>query len=731
MDRPALEHGRKRLLFELFLLSGFCGLLYQVVWVRLAFASFGIIAPVISVVISVFMLGLAVGSWLGGRMIERLARTTGLSAIFFYAATELLIGTGAFVVPALFEAGRGLLGSMGEANSVAYLSLSAIAIGLAIFPWCVGMGATFPLVMAYVREHRDVDRRSFSHLYLANVVGASLGALLTALVLVEVAGFRHTLWIAGLSNGVIAAAACLLGLQSRRRGAAVALHDPGAPAIASGKSIPWVRSILFATGLASLGMEVVWTRNFSPVLGTQVYAFAALLVAYLVATWAGSWKYRSDLARGRGRTTGGLLALVALASLLPIVLNDPRILDGDAARAVMALASIFPFCAALGYLTPRLIDEGSGGDPLIAGRAYAINVLGCILGPVVASYAMLPLLGASFSLLLLSSPLFAFAVLARADLAPRVRRGLAAAGAALLGCAALVNVSYENPCPWTDSRCEVRRDYAATVVSQGEGMQKRLLVNGVGITLLTPITKYMAHLPLAFQGEAPRSALVICFGMGTTYRSLLSWNVQTTAVELVPSVRDAFPYYHADAAAALANPRGRVVIDDGRRFLDRTRETYDAIVVDPPPPVEAAGSSLLYSREFHEAVKRHLKPGGIFQTWFPFGEEGILRAIAGSLRDVFPHVRVYRSVEGWGFHFLASMQPIPQVAPAALLGRLPAAARRDLEEWSRDGVEADVSRTLGSELPIENLLPPSPRLRITDDGPYNEYYLLRRSLARR
>src|ERR1700682_3696119 len=90
-----IQPGRKRLLFELFFLSGFCGLLYQVVWVRLAFASFGIVAPVLSVVISVFMLGLASGSWAGGRMIEGLTRKTRLSAIYFYAMTELLIGIGA------------------------------------------------------------------------------------------------------------------------------------------------------------------------------------------------------------------------------------------------------------------------------------------------------------------------------------------------------------------------------------------------------------------------------------------------------------------------------------------------------------------------------------------------------------------------------------------------------------------------------------------------------------
>src|SRR5436853_2859322 len=99
---PACRH---KLLFLLFFISGFCGLLYQLVWVRLAFASFGVITPVLSVVISVFMLGLSLGSWLGGKVIMPLKARTKISAIYFYALAELIIGIGAFAVPKLFLIG--------------------------------------------------------------------------------------------------------------------------------------------------------------------------------------------------------------------------------------------------------------------------------------------------------------------------------------------------------------------------------------------------------------------------------------------------------------------------------------------------------------------------------------------------------------------------------------------------------------------------------------------------
>jgi spermidine synthase len=731
-EKTQIPSDRKRLLFEFFFLSGFCGLLYQVVWLRLAFASFGIITPVISVVISVFMLGLALGSVAGGRFIGPLTRMSGVSAVYFYALAELLIGIGAFVVPRFFDVGEALLGMSGETNSFEYLSLSALAIAFSILPFSFAMGVTYPVVMAYVREHSGADEKSFSHLYLANVLGASLGAFLTAGVLVELLGFRNTLWVAGAFNLLIATGAVFLG---RRGGTSIAPRDAALDdgvSTASAAPVPWVRTILFATGLAALAMEVVWMRTFTPVLGTQVYAFAALLVVYLVATWIGSFWYRRHLAKGRVPSIGRLLLIVAVSAFLPVLLNDPRVAPAGRAPALLAFASIFPFCAALGYLTPRLIDDFAKGRPSVAGRAYAINAMGCIVGPLLASYVFLPLIGAKLSLIVLALPLLALAYVYRRELPRnwRLAGGVAASSAALVSL--FVSVSYENPCGLNARDCEVRRDYTATIVSLGTGMKKDLLVNGIGITSMTPVTKYMAHLPVAFHRGKPASALVICFGMGTTYRSLLSWNLDTTAVELVPSVWDAFPFYHADAATVMRNPRGRIVIDDGRRFLDRTRETYDVVVVDPPPPIEAAGSSLLYSREFHEAVRLRLKPGGVFQTWFPAGEDAIARAIAKSLADVFPHVKVYRSVEGWGLHFIASMDPLESLNADKMLERMPEAAKADLAEWGPGAdLRSDIATVLGEELPIARVLPAHPNNVITDDRPYNEYFLLRRVMGSR
>jgi spermidine synthase len=480
-------------------------------------------------------------------------------------------------------------------------------------------------------------------------------------------------------------------------------------------------------------MEVVWIRSFGPVLKTQVYSFALVVASYLAATFVGSLLYRRHLRRSATWPTAQLIGLLSAAAFLPILLNDPRLVkanwqwDADPTSVLILLASICPFCAILGYLTPRLIDDYAAGDPARAGRAYAVNVLGCILGPLFASYVLLPNLGERYALLLLGVPFLAFYFLFRETLHRNLKYGLGLASAALLIWALFFSASYEDHLAKSEKRTVVRRDYAASVISFGENREKHLLVNGVGMTSLTPVTKFMVHLPLALHQGRPTSALIICFGMGTTYRSALSWDLPTTAVELVPSVVSAFDFYHPDAARVRQNPQGRIVIDDGRRFLKRTRERFDVIVIDPPPPPEAAGSSLLYSEQFYELIKQHLKPNGILQAWLPGGDAPLASAVLRSIRQAFPVVRCFGSVENLGTHLLASMDPIPMRTAQEMAARLPAKATRDLLEWSSaPNATAYLDEVMSQETAIERALNPDPTIRITDDEPYNEYYLLRK-----
>ena len=727
----------RRVLFFLFFFSGFASLVYQIVWTRMAFASFGIIAPVLSVVLSVFMLGLALGSWAGGRLIASLVSKTGLSAVFFYAGAELLIGLGALVVPKLFVLGERLLLPTGQMDSFNYLLFSALALAISILPWCVCMGTTFPFMMAYVREREGGNTESFSFLYLANVLGAMAGTFYTAVVLVEKLGFNHTLWVAAAGNVTIAFVGfCLAWEQRKPLRTATATEEPAVPpamAVAGASGVN--RLILFSTGFIALAMEVVWSRAFVPVLKTQVYSFALIVFTYLGATFVGSFVYRRDLRQKRVAAKSWLLAALAITAFLPVLMDDPGIvieqywaINIDPLSAILLLGSICPFCAVLGYLTPGLIDEFAAGQPRRAGQAYAINVLGCILGPLVACYLLLPLVSERCALILLGLPGIAF-WLALGRTQPRTQfMGVGLVLGAVVAWAVFGSQNFEDSVIKKNPGAVTRRDYMASVMSFGSGVgNTSLLVNGIGMTTLTPITKFIADLPLAYHQGEPQSMLVICFGMGTTYRSALTWNIDTTVVELVPSVTQAFGFYHADAAKFANNPKGHIIIDDGRRYLNRCARKFDVIVVDPPPPVEAAGSSLLFSREFYELAKQHLNTNGIVQMWFPGGENLTAQAVVRSINESFPYVRCFASVEGWGIHLLASMEPIPRLDASQLVARMPVAAQQDLMEWeSHTNVTGYFSRVATNEYWIPSLLNTDRNVQVTDDQPFNEYFLLRR-----
>jgi hypothetical protein len=150
------------------------------------------------------------------------------------------------------------------------------------------------------------------------------------------------------------------------------------------------------------------------------------------------------------------------------------------------------------------------------------------------------------------------------------------------------------------------------------------------------------------------------------------------------------------------------------------------IVLDPPPPVEAAGSSLLYSTQFYDVAKLRLRRGGILQQWLPDAEDRIVQAVTKSLVQAFPHVDVYRAAGG--YHFLASMEPIPALTPAEFAERLPEAARRDLLEWNPDDTVASfTAAVLAERTTLATVLPDAAAATaITDDQPFNEYYVLRR-----
>jgi spermidine synthase len=712
---------RDRWFFAFFVISGFCALLCQVVWLRLAMARFGVTAAMVAIVLSVFMAGLALGNALGGRIVERM-NASRRTVLLLYAACELTIATSARLVPLALDAGRARVAGAAWGSATYHLA-SGLWVTLALLPFSAAMGATLPLALAAIGPRVRGGRSSVGHLYAANVLGAALGTLASALVLIELFGLQGTLDRGAALNGLLALLS--LGLSVRTSPAPPVAAPAHASAVAADTTTPVA---LLGTGFACMAMEVVWVRQFTPLLGNLVYAFALILASYLLATLAGSLLYRrASASLPEGGPPAVIWMALALAAMLPAVAADPRLpgiprfqgifVPAPGSIAAVAL-SVAPLAGVLGFVTPWLVDRWSGGSSRRAGAAWALNGVGCIVGPLAGGFLLLPRVGERRALFLLALVFVAIGVMR----APRAvwKTLMAAAGAAAL---AALTRGEESRFP--DAR--VRRDSTATVIVKGQGQGSALLVNGMSMTGLTPITKFMCHLPLGFLRHTPRRGLVICFGMGTSFRSMLAWGVDTTAVELVPSVPKFFAEFHPDAPRLLSSPRARIVVDDGRRFLDRTVDDYDVVMIDPPPPVEAAGTSLLYSREFYQSIRPHLVDGGILQVWIPGGEPGVVAAFTLALHDVFPCIRAFPSVEGWGTHLLASASPIADRTAAEMAALMPPAAQQDLVEW---GPYPTAVEQLDAVLKGETTLDFTALARrarpLTDDRPVNEYFLVRR-----
>jgi spermidine synthase len=742
--------------FILFFISGFCSILYEIVWLRLAMAQFGVTSALTSIVLSMFMAGLGLGSWGMGRLIRSSETSSkdssdgshktgqeespGIPDLRFYALAELLIGISALLVPYQLLAGRQLLERLAVSSSSSYYLGSGLCLALILIPWCACMGATIPLAMQAIRKWQAADAaRSFSYLYLANVLGAVAGATVP-LLLIEVYGFRGTLRVGAICNGVLAASAIILSAVHARSHRDVVSYVPTkkhgfttSQISTTTTSKPLV--VLCLTGLTSMGMEVVWIRQFTPYLGTVVYAFAALLAAYLVSTFLGLQVYRLWSKENR-RESRLIWVLLGLFAPLSLVGANPNLHLSWFWRLTLG---IVPFSGVLGFVTPLLVDRWSRGDPGRAGKAYAMNVLGCIMGPLLSGFVLLPLISERWILFIFAAPWLVIAIAPRwfsRDARPAFDWQSVASYAVVLLALVLVltQSSFEDQFVGGQSmKSIVLRDNTATIVATGTNRYRLLLVNGQGITALVPATKLMAHLPLAFLDRPPRDALVVCFGMGTTFRSLLSWNIQVTAVELVPSVPKVFWFFHADGPELLRSSRSNVMIDDGRRYLERSSAQYDVITIDPPPPVEAAGSSLLYSKEFYAIINRRLRPGGILQQWLPYGDAVVKASVARALKESFPYVRVFHSAEDAGLHFLASHQPLPERTPAELARRLGPQAAADLIEWGPESTpELQFASVLRKEISLAQMIAQAPQApALQDDRPENEYYMLRRNAESR
>jgi spermidine synthase len=741
----------RRLVLAIFILSGAAGLMYEIVWARQLVLVFGNTTQAVSTILTGFFGGMAVGSFVGGRVADRVR-----SPLRLYGVLEIVLVGVVLATPLTFrlihELYRGVYGSIEGQPLVLGLLRFFLAV-LALAPATILMGATLPALTRYLTRERHLSA-AFGRLYSANTIGAIIGTLAAGLVLIEILGLTGTLVVGAACSGL----AGLVAIYLSRSPEPVAASTDATPRVsrpreaAAGARRPSLALVLaFVSGLTSLGYQVLWTRLLSSGTGNSTYVFTIILGMFLIGIALGAAGF-SNL-RSRISSPVAVIAVaqscVAVLALLGLVFVIGRPGPIDPMRPIESVLAVFtpivlvvlPATWVLGFTFPAtsaLLDDDPSRIASNTGRLLAANTLGAILATFVIPFFIIPLVGSPKAVVLLAT-LNALTGLALATrLSRRWRLPVSAVAATVSVVMVAVSVTSAGVIDPSVARIqqqqavlfESREDEIASVQA-GATVTPQLWVTGTGMTLLTVDAKLMPIMPLIVRPES-KTALAVAFGMGSTYRGALIAGLQTEAIELVPSVPLMFHYFYPDADAVLANPQGRVIVTDGRNHIELTDKRYDIIITDPPPPIESSGASVISSLEYYQTGRARLNPGGVMMQWTPYGGSvDDFRAHVRTFRSVFRHMTIAFGPGGYGFFFLGSDQPMV----------IDEAGVRDI--LARPGILEDISSAYDSpETTVDGWARHIPSLvwitddeitefagdgpLVTDDRPVPEYFLLHR-----
>jgi predicted membrane-bound spermidine synthase len=710
---PASVPMRVRWLFAIFVVSGVCGLIYESIWSHYLKLFVGHAAYAQTVVLIVFIGGMALGAWLVGRVAHRIA-----SPLVGYAIVEGVIGVISLAFHSLFVAATDwayavLLPAacVPESPCVAQWVFAA----LLILPQSILLGTTFPLMTSGVLRlaPRQPGRR-IALLYFLNSIGAAGGVLLAGFVLIPTVGLPGALATAGLLNIAVAGAAYAC---ARSGGEPAALEVAPWSTPASDVSRGVLILIAALTGLSSFIYEIIWIRMLAMVVGASTHAFELMLAAFILGLALGGLWVRKRVDRFRDLVVAlaivqvlmGIAAVATLAfydgmfDLLSWLLQRLARTDGGYALYNLishgfALAIMLPATFLAGMTFPLITTEllrGRDGERAI-GYVYAANTLGSIVGVLIAVHFALPALGIKGGLLLgagidvaLGVALFAM-VRRRVGIGPLVRWS-AGGVAALLAVATLVPVLPERLASGVYRFGRAKVDPQSEVIFHEDGKTASIsmirspesvaiLTNGKSDAAISSVPSrpnsdettmvLTAMLPLAYRPEA-RTAAVIGLGSGLTTATLMgSPNLaRVDTIEIEPEMVNGARLFGTIVDPAFDDPRSRIVIDDAKSYFARSNIRYDLLLSEPSNPW-VSGTASLFTREFYARVKGQLTPGGIFVQWIQVYEfnDALLATILRALDAEFADYSVFAANDG-DLIILASNEA------------LPAGMRPDLIRW--------------------------------------------------
>jgi spermidine synthase len=675
---------QRRFLLAVFVVSGFTGLIYESIWSHYLKLFLGHAAYAQTLVLAIFMGGMALGSWMVARYSGRIRHVLwgyvvvegliGIMGLFFHR-TFVVASDFSFasVIPAL---------PMGLLVHAYKWSLAA----LMIFPQSVLLGMTFPLISGgLIRRWPDRPGETLATLYFTNSLGAALGVLVSGFILIGAVGLPGTMLTAGLMNVALALSVWLI---VRRQAEPVPATQAATKATTAHDTLArWFVIAAFLSGAASFMYELGWIRMLSLVLGSSTHSFELMLSAFIFGLAFGGLYVRRRIARIADPATyvGGIMVIMgALAALSLPAYNmtfdfmawgwgtfthtgSGYLAFNVISQAIAALIMVpATFCAGmtLPLLTQELMRRGTGERAI--GTIYSVNTLGGIVGVLSTVHILMPLIGVK-GVILTGAGIHMALGFSRL-LAARHQRPRTAAVAALAGILVfiaaifavtldplrLVSGVYRTGSAKASSGTTVSylRDGKTATISVYErrgivtiatnGKPDAALQMGQGKATLDDSTVVLlAAIPLSMHPNPARVAN-IGFGSGVTAHTLLMAPAvkRLDTIEIEPfMVQAAHEGFGPRIANVFEDPRSHIVYEDAKTFFASEREPYDLIVSEPSNPW-VSGVATLFSDEFYARVAQYLKPDGYLVQWIQVYETD-LGVVASIVKALAPHFGAY------------------------------------------------------------------------------------------
>ncbi len=668
---------QKPIALTLFFFSGLISLIFQVVWLKKLVLVFGNTVWAVSTLLTAFMGGLAIGSWLFGRIADRTAsplKVYGILEGFIgcYGIASLLIFN---KLPLLYVP---LYSLSGGDNVMMGIFKFLIALLILLLP-TVCMGGTLPLLARRFTRDMKAAGSNIGGLYTINTFGAVCGTFLSGFFLIPFLGLRITAFIACLISFIILTAAFLL-----TKGEKAGFPREGLFKVEHKKiSKHWILWVYFVCGFAALAYEVIWNRILVLHIGSSVYAYSLMLAIYLLGVTLGAAMMSHYVEKLQHPVLIFALIQFAIAFDLILLINQfgdlaetlavvtKYIGDKSYAGHILSLfagilqiiilptvlfGASFPLAVRLFVKERRILGQEIG-------VLYAFNTVGNIFGSFCAGFLLLPLIGAQLGLLLTASlNLFiGMYLMTRVKIVP-LKKALVIVMAPLLFYSGYAVLTSQNEVIKTagvfrsggQRRVELltfEEDIYATITVEERqnvrGTWRQLSMNGVSVagtsSELFSIQKLQGHLPLLLHHN-PKSVLHIGFGSGGTAWAVSRHPVATMTIAEISKgiIRKSSKYFTDVNHNVLQDPRVQVEFTDGRNKVLASREKYDVILSDSIHP-RFSGNGSLYTYEYYRLLKNRLKPGGVVSQWLPFYSltNENFKMIIKSFYHVFPNTSIW------------------------------------------------------------------------------------------